>query len=88
VGRCLSQKNVGATFELVMTAWAERDEISQVEGCATGRYRLDVVNLEPTVRAALGTAPTIPAEYRGARSLPFRRGADEDSGFIRCATLP
>jgi hypothetical protein len=46
----------------VVATRAKRDEIFQVVGCATVRYRRDVVNLEPAAKAAPGTAVPVTGE--------------------------
>lgn len=69
-----------------MTGRAKRDEVTQVEGCATVRHGLAVVNLESNARAAFGTASTIPGEHGRPGPLPPCRGADQHSGLTCGAT--
>jgi hypothetical protein len=65
---------------------AERDEVAKVEGCAAVRDGLNVVNLEPSARAATGAGVPVAAECGGACPLPSGGGADEHSGFAGGAT--
>jgi hypothetical protein len=81
-------KNGGSPFQLVVAGRTKHDEVSQVEGFAAGRDGLDVVNLEPTARAATGAAVAVAAERGCACELPSRRGADEHTGFACGAALP
>lgn len=83
-----SQKNGCPSLELVVTARAKRDEISQVIGFATFGYGLSVVYLEPlAARAAGGTAAAVAGERGRAGPLPFRGGPDEHARFTGGATL-
>lgn len=97
MGLCLSQRNGGSPLEPVMTGRAKRDEVSQVEGCATVRHGLAVApRLERSRRIRYsvdhpgrarppGSAATLP--WNGS-TLPVHLPRDErESGSVRsCGT--
>ena len=86
VKSALSKKRGASLLPMVATR-AKRDEISQVVRCAAGRDGLDVVNLEPAVRAAGGAASAVPPKGGLACALPLRCGANENAWFAYGAAL-
>lgn len=83
----LSRNRPPLSFLPVVTRAAECPEVARVERLAGLAERSDVVNLELFARAARGAAVPVPLEGGCTCALPFRRGADEHSGFACGAAL-